>query len=146
MSESFQSALGRVNYGKYIDQIQAEFKRAVADIGPGKTPREVEAIQARIQELMARQAKDLAREVGFLGNQAMVYMMATSIIATAWVSFTLRRETIDMGKSPEDRLATIEVYDALGSALGNVIQAASDYADRYPVQGKSGQEGAEEKS
>ena len=148
MSESFQSALGKVDYGKYIDQIQAELRRAVSDIGPGKTPQEIEAIQGRLQSLLAQQTKQLAKEVGFLGNQAMVFMIATSIVTTAWVSFTLRRETTDLAKSPEDRLATIEVLDSLNSALGNVIQAASAYADQYPgdTVAKAASEEPEEKS
>jgi hypothetical protein len=138
MSESFQAVLEKVNYGKYIDQIQEELKQAIADIGPGKTPGEIERIQERLQVLIRKQSKDLAKEVGFAGNQAIVFMIATSIISTAWVSFALRRETSDLTKSPEDRLATIEMFDALGIALGSVIRAASNYADTYPTQARGG--------
>ena len=42
--------LARVDLGKYVDQIQNELKREIADIGPGRTPGEIEAIQARIQD------------------------------------------------------------------------------------------------
>lgn len=131
LSETFQSALGKVDLGKYIDQVQDELKRAVADIGPGRTPGEVEAIQARLQDLIRRQATDLAKEVGFLGNQAMVFMLSNSIISTAWVSFTLRRETSDLSKSPEDRLALIEMFDALANSLADVIHEGSNHADVY---------------
>ena len=131
MSESFNAALEKVDLGKYINQIQEELKRAVSDIGPGKSPQEVEAIQARLQDLFRRQSKELAREVGFLGNQVMVFMTATAIIATAWVSFVLRRETSDLSKAPEDRLATIEMLDALDLVFEKVVQSGIAYADKY---------------
>ena len=138
MSESFQAALARVNLGKYVDQVQDELRRAIADIGPGKTPGEVEAIQARIQDLIRRQSVELAREVGFLGNQAMVFMLSNSIISTAWVAFSLRREASDLSKSPEDRLAVIQMLDSLAGAMADLIQEGSDYADRYAGPGLEG--------
>ena len=142
MSESFQSRLGRVDYGKYIDQIQDELKRAIADHGPGRTQGEIEAIQARIQECIRRQSLELAREVGSLGNQAFVFMLSNSIISTAWVAFTLKRETSDISTSPEDRLTLMEMFDALANALADVIQQGSEYADRYgATMGAARQEG-----
>ena len=138
MSETFQAALARVDLGKYIDQIQDELSRAKTDIGPGKTPGEVEATQARIQELIRRQSMSLAREIGFSGDQAMVLMLSNSIISTAWVSFTLRRETMDLSRSPEDRLAVIEMLDSLSNALADVIQEGNSYADRYRGNGAKG--------
>jgi hypothetical protein len=135
VSESFQSALARVDLGKYIDQIQLELKRAIADIGPGRTPGEVEAIQSRIQELNRKQSMELAKELGFHGNQAMVFLLSNSIISTAWVAFTLRREAMDLSKSPEDRLAIMEMLDSLSNALADVIQEGNDYADRYAGPG-----------
>jgi len=136
MSESFRTALEKVNYAKYINQIQDELENTLAEVGPGRTPQQVEATQERLQALIRRQTKDLAKEVGFLGNHVMIFMTATAIISTAWVAFTLRRETSDMTKAPEDRLSTIEVYDALQLALGKVIEGASQYADRFPAQDK----------
>jgi len=131
VSETFQAALSKVDLGKYIDQIQEELRRAVSDIGPGRTPGEVEAIQARIQELIRRQSIELAREVGFLGNQAMVFMLSNSIISTAWVAFSLRREASNLSKSPEDRLATIEMLDSLSNAMADVIQEGNAHAEAY---------------
>ena len=138
MSETFQSALARVGLGKYIDQIQNELKRAIADIGPGKTPGEVEAIQARIQDLIRRQSMELSKEIGFHGNQAMVFMLSNSIISTAWVAFSLRREASDLSKAPEDRLAVIEMLDSLSNAMADLIQEGSNYADRYVDPGAEG--------
>lgn len=143
MSESFQSRLGRVDYGKYVDQIQDELRRAIADIGPGRTQGEVEAIQARLQERIRKLSLELAREVDFLGNQAFVFMLSNSIISTAWVAFTLKRETSDISTSPEDRLALMEMFDALANALADVVQEGSNYADRYGASaGAAPQEGA----
>jgi hypothetical protein len=144
MSESFQSALEKVNFGKYIDQIQDELRRAISEVGPGKTPGEVEAIQSRLQTLIRRQSKDLAKEVGFAGNQSILFMLTTSIISTAWVSFALRRETLDLAKSPEDRLATLEMFDALDLALGNVVRAGSNYADQYGESRPGGKASSDE--
>lgn len=143
MSETFQSAIGKVDFGKYIDQLQDELRRAIADIGPGRTQGEVEAIQARLQERIRKESMELAKEVGLLGNLPMVFMLANSIISTAWVSFTLRRETSDLAKSPEDRLALLEMFDSLAHALADVIQEGSNYADRYgaPADGAPQEEG-----
>ena len=146
MSESFQAALAKVDLGKYIDQVQNELRRAIADIGSGRTPGEVEAIQSRIQELIRRQSMELAREVGFLGNQSMVFMLSNSIISTAWVAFSLRREASDLSKSPEDRLAVIQMLDSLSSAMADLIQVGSDYADRYAGPGVPSSEGTAKKS
>jgi hypothetical protein len=133
MSESFGAALEKVNIGKYVDQIQSELKKILAEVGPGKTPQQVEATQQRLQELIRKQARDLAKELGLSGSHVMVFMTATSIISTAWISYALRKETTDLTKSPEDRLAMTDLLDSLGLALGKVIEASSDYADRAAI-------------
>jgi len=140
MSDSFETILSKVNYGRYIDEIHSELSKAIAELGPGRTPKEIEGIQERLQAVMRRQSLQLAKEVGFRGNHVMVFMTATSIIATAWVSFALRRETLDLTKSPEDRLGTVEMLGALDLALRRVIEAAGDYAENYeePSAGGSG--------
>ncbi len=141
MSESFQSALEKVNYGKYIDAVQDELKRILAEVGPGRTPDQVEETQVRLQTLIRKLSRELAKDVGLFGDHVMVFMTANAIITTAWVSFTLRRETSDLSKAPEDRLALIEVLDALGLALGKVVDSATNYADRYPGPSKAGEAG-----
>ena len=126
---SFGAAVEKVNYGRYIDQIQDELHSAFAEVGPGKTPKEVEAIQERLQELIRKQAAELAKELGASGNHVIVFMMALAILSTAWISFALKKETSDLSKSPEDRLEMMEMLDALGSALGSVIVRAGNHAD-----------------
>jgi len=86
---------------------------------------------------------ELAKEIGFLGNQAMVFMLSNSIISTAWVAFSLRREASDLSKSPEDRLAVLEMLDSLSNALADVIQEGINYGDRY---GGPAPEGTSKKS
>jgi hypothetical protein len=137
LSESFQRALEKVNYGKYIDAIQDELRRTLGEVGPARTPAQVEETQTRLQALIRKLSRDLAKDVGLFGDHIMVLMTATAIITTAWVSFTLRRETSDLSKSPEDRLAMIEVLDALDLAFGKVIESASNYADSYPGRPKA---------
>ncbi len=141
MSESFPAALGKVNYGKYLSQVQEELKKALAEVGPGRTPQQVEAIQVRLQELFRKQSKDLAKDVGLFGDHVMVFMTATAIVSTAWVAFALRRETSDISKSPEDRFAMTEVLDSLQLALGKVVEESMNFADRYSEQVKSGASG-----
>jgi len=126
---SFPAAVEKINYGRYIDQIRDELKSAFAEIGPGKTPKEVEATQQRLQELMRKQSMDLAKELGISGNHVLVFMTANAIISTAWISFALKKETSDLSKSPEDRLEMLEMLDALGTALTNVVAKAGNYAD-----------------
>ena len=131
MSDSFGAALSGVDYGKYIDEIQAELEKAIAEAGPKRTTVELEFIQGRLLAVMRKQSTELARELGFGGNHVMVFMTAASILATAWVSFALKRETLDLSKSPEERLGSIEVLGALELALRQVIESAGDYAERY---------------
>jgi len=137
VSESFKSALEKVDFGRYIDEIQEALRKAIAEVGPGRNPQEIEEVQQRLQALLRKQSTDLAKEAGLLGNQAMVFMLSSAIISTAWVSFALQRETSDLSKSPEDRLATIELFDALENALGSVIQAGAGYAERYAGPAKA---------
>jgi hypothetical protein len=129
MSESFPAAVGRVSYGKYIDQIQEELQKILSEVGPGRTSQEVEATQSRLQELIRKQSKELAKEIGFSGNHVLVFMKTTALIATAWVSFALRRETSDLSKSPEDRLALLEMLESLNLALQRVIESSTRHAD-----------------
>jgi antitoxin component of RelBE/YafQ-DinJ toxin-antitoxin module len=138
MSASFGAALEKVSIGKYVDQIQSELKKILSEVGPGKTPQQVEATQQRLQELIRKQAKDLSKELGISGSHVMVFMTATSIISTAWLSFALRKETTDLSKSPEDRLVMIDMLDSLGLALARVIEISSDYADRAAMAGGEG--------
>lgn len=136
MSESFEAVLGKVNYGRYIDKIQDELKQLQADTASRRSATDAETYQESVQSLIRKEAMTLAKEVGLQGNPVMVYLMATSIVATAWVAFTLKREASDLTKSPEDRLATMEMLDALGLALGAVVDSATNYADRYAEKPK----------
>jgi hypothetical protein len=134
MSEAFPAAVGRVDYGKYIDELEAEIKRIIADVGPGKNPEQIEVTQSRIQDLIRNQVKQLARELGLAGNHILVFMAASTILTTAWMAYALRRETSDLSKSPEDRLALTDMLNAFDLALANVIAAASNYADQAKIQ------------
>ncbi|MDA4123943.1 MAG: hypothetical protein OK438_00640 [Thaumarchaeota archaeon] len=129
MSEGFPAVTSRVDMKKYIDQIEEELRRVLIDIGPGKTPEEIEATQTRLQELIRRQTHSIAKEIGLTGSHVIVFMMASTIITTGWVAFALKRETLDLSKPPEDRLTLTDMLDALELALANVISAGSNYAD-----------------
>ncbi len=129
MSEAFQAAVSRLDVKKYIDQIEEELKKARAEVGPGRTQQEIEATQTRLQGLIRKQALDVVREIGLSGNHVFVFMAASTILTTAWLSFAIRSETLDLKKSPEERIALTDMLDALDLALQNVISAGTNYAD-----------------
>lgn len=135
MSESLEGVLGRVSYGKHLDKIQNELKTILSEMGPGKSAKDAGIYVDRIQSVFKSETEALAKELGLQGNPVMVYMVATSVLSTAWVAFALRREASDLSKSPEDRLSTIEMLDGLGNALSAVVNSASSYADGYPQAG-----------
>jgi hypothetical protein len=127
MSESFPGLIGKVNYAKYIDEIQEEIRRISAY--PMKSPQDVESAEKILQDLIRRQSAEISREMGLAGSQIFVFMLSVALISTAWVSYTLRRETSDLSKSPEDRLALIDMFESMNIALENVINEASRHAD-----------------
>ncbi len=129
MSESFPTAVGRVEYKKYIDEMDAELKKILSEVGPGRTPEQIEMTQTRLQTVLRKQVKSLAKELGLSGNHVLVFLATSTILTTAWISFALRKETSDLTKSPEDRLALTDMLNAFDIALANVIAAGSNYAD-----------------
>jgi len=129
MSLSFPAAVGQANLGKYIDEIQDELTKILSEVGPGRTAEEVETTQTRLQALIKKQTRELAKDVGLSGNHVLVFMTATAIISTAWVSFALRRETSDLSRSPEDRLALLDMLESLNLALERVVESSTRHAD-----------------
>ena len=129
MSEAFSAAVGRTSYNKYIDELEAEMKRILDDVGPGKTPEQIDVSHSRIQDLIRKQTKQLAKEIGLAGDHVLVFMAASTILTTAWMAFALRREASDLSKSPEDRLALQDMLNSFELALAQVIATASNYAD-----------------
>ncbi len=131
MSEAFPIAVGKLDLRKYIDQIQEELKNIVREIGPGKTQQEVEASQARLQTLLRRQAQQIATELGLSGNHIFVFMVASTILSAAWVSFTVKRQIDDISKPFEERITLTDMLNSLELAMGNVISASTSYAEVY---------------
>lgn len=129
MSEGFPAVVSRVDMKKYIDQIEEELKRVLAEVGVGKTPQEIETTRTRLQALIRKQTQSIAKEIGLTGSHVIVFMMASTIITSGWVAFALKRETLDLSKPPEDRLTLTDMLNSLELALANVISASSNYAD-----------------
>ncbi len=129
MSEAFSSAVGRVDFKKYIEQFEEELKKILTEVGPGKTPQEVETTQTRLQALIRKQAQSISKELGLAGSHVLVFMTASTVLTAAWLSFSLRKETLDLSKSFEDRFTLTDMLNALEHALANVIAASSNYAD-----------------
>jgi hypothetical protein len=131
LSEAFPTAVGRLELKKYIDQIQDELTKIATEVGPGKTPQEIEHAQERLQTLLRKQAQQIAREMGVEGNHMFLFMVASSILSTAWASFYIKRQMNDLSRSFEERLALTDMLNSLQLALGNVITESTGYAEVY---------------
>jgi hypothetical protein len=131
LSEAFPTAVGRLELRKYIDQIQDELTKIVNDVGPGKNQEEIDKSQERLQELLRKQAQQIAKEMGVAGNHVFVFMIASAILSTAWTSFYIKRQMNDLSRSFEERLELTEMLNSLQLALGNVISEATNYAEVY---------------
>ena len=131
MSEAFPNAVGRLELKKYIDQIQDELTSIVTEVGPGKTADEVERTRERLQGLIRKQSNQIAKEIGLAGNHVLVFMISSTIVTAAWASFYIKRQMNDLTKSFEERLALTDMLNSLQLALGNVIEAGTNYAEVY---------------
>lgn len=98
MSDAFDVSLGKVDLQKYVDQLQDELTKILKEVGPGKTEEEAEAGKKRLEDLLRKQAVSLAKETGVRGNFAFVFMLMSSVLTTAFTSFTIRRIMNDMSK------------------------------------------------
>lgn len=135
MSDAFDVSLGKVDLSKYVDELADELTRIVKEVGPGKTEAEVQAgkkrIEGRIEDLLGRQAASLAKETGVVGNYALVFMLMSSILMTAWTSFTIKRTLLDTTRPFEERLRLEELLSNLPVALSQAISRSAEHADMY---------------
>ncbi len=129
MSEAFPSVVAKVDIRKYIDQMEEEMSNIAVEAGPGKTPQEVEAAQTRIQALLRKQSQELSKELGVSGSHVLVFMLSSTILTTAWLSFAIKRETLDMSKPFDRRITLTDMLNSLDLAIANIIAAGSNYAD-----------------
>ena len=131
MSEAFEQSIGRVDLSKYIDQLEDEIGRILKDTGMGKTEGEVEAGKRRIEEVVRKQAAALAKETGVGGSYAFVFMLMSSVLASAWAAFALKRGMLDMARPFEERIKLEELLSGMGVVLSDVIAKSANYADMY---------------
>ena len=130
MSDAFDVSLGKVDLSKYVDELADEL-RILKEMGPGKTEVEVEAGKKRIKDLLGRQAASLAKETGVVGNYAFTFMLMSSILMTAWTSFTIKRSLLDTTRPFEERLRLEELLSSLPVVLSDVITRSAERADMY---------------
>jgi len=131
LSDVFGVSLGKVNLSKYIDELQDELARIVKEVGPGKTEGEAEAGRRRIEDMIRKQAANLAKETGVGGNYVLTFILMSSILLTAWTAFTIKRGMIDMTKPFEERLRLEELLSNLPTVLSGVIASSAEHADMY---------------
>ena len=129
MSESFPSVISRLDLKKYVLQFEEELRKILTDVGTGKTPEEVESTQTKLQALIRKQAQALSREMGLAGNHVVVFLAASTVLTTAWLSFSLSKEAQDPSKPFEDRLTLTEMLNSLENVLPGVIAKGKEYAD-----------------
>jgi hypothetical protein len=131
MSEALPKAVDRLDVKKYIDQMQDELKKIAREVGPGRTPLEVEEAQTRFQTLLREQSQEIAKELGLTGNHIFVFMIASTLLTTAWTSFYIRTQMDDISKPFEERIRLTDMLNSLELALGNVISAGTKCAEAY---------------
>jgi len=131
MSQAFPNAVGGLDVKKYIDEIQDELKKILESVGPGKTPKEIEETQVRLQALLRKQSQQIAKDLALRGNHVFLFMTASAIITTAWAAFYIRRQMDDMERPFEERITLTDLLNSLQIAMGNVIQAGTSYAEIY---------------
>jgi hypothetical protein len=131
LSDAFDVSLGKVNLAEYVDELQDLLSKILKEGGPVKTEAEMEAGKRRIEDLLTKQAASLAKETGVVGNYALVFMLMSSILTTAWTSFTIKRTMIDTTRSFEERLRLEELLSSLPVALSGVISRSAEHADMY---------------
>ncbi len=131
MSQPLHATIGNVDFKRYIDELEEEMKKVLAEVGPGKNQGQIDAGQARIQELLRKQAMEVAKRMQVSGSYVFVSMLGMSMLTTAWISFALKRGEIDMSRSFDDRIALTEMLDSLELALSKAIAAGSDAAEMY---------------
>ncbi|MGD1054678.1 MAG: hypothetical protein ABR867_01160 [Nitrososphaerales archaeon] len=131
MSDAFDVSLGKVSLLKYVDELQDELSVILKEVGPGKTEAEMEEGKKRIEDLLRKQAASLAKETGVTGNYAFTFMLMSSILMTAWTSFTIKRTMIDTTRPFEERLRLEELLSSLPLALSAVISKSAEHADMY---------------
>ena len=131
MSDAFDVSLGKVNLSKYVDELADELSKMLKDVGSGKTEGEVEAGKRRIEALLGKQAASLAKETGVVGNYAFTFMLMSSILMTAWTSFTIKRTLLDTTRPFEERLRLEQLLSSLPVVLSEVISRSAEHADMY---------------
>lgn len=131
LSDAFDVSLGKVDLSKYVNELQDELTRIIKEVGPGKTEAEKEAGKRRIEDLLGKQAVSLTKETGVVGNYAFTFMLMSSILMTAWISFTIKRTMLDTTRPFEERLRLEELLSSLPVALSEVISRSAEHADMY---------------
>jgi hypothetical protein len=131
LSDAFDVSLGKVSLLKYVNELQDELSAILKEVGPGKTEAEMEEGKKRIEDLLRKQAASLAKETGVTGNYAFTFMLMSSILMTAWTSFTIKRTMIDTTRPFEERLRLEELLSSLPLALSAVISKSAEHADMY---------------
>jgi hypothetical protein len=131
MSEALPKAVDRLDVKKYIDEMQDELKKIAQDVGSGRTPQEVEEAQTKLQSLLRKQSQKMVKELGLTGNHIFVFMIASTLLTTAWTSFYIRRQMDDISKPFEERIKLTDMLNSMELALGNVISASTRYAEVY---------------
>jgi len=131
LSEALDTALKKVDLYKYVEQIEDELEKVVKNAAQPKTPDEAEAGKRKLQELVRKQADNLAGETGVRGNPIFVFMLMSSILNAAWTGFAIKRGMIDMSRSFEERLRLEELLSSLGLVLSDVVTKSAEFADMY---------------
>jgi len=129
-SESFSSAVQRIDLRPYIDELEVEMSRLARGEKP-KTASEWELELGRIQGLVRDQSRRLARDLGMAGDPTMLFMLLSGVISVAWAAFAIKISSVDETRPFDQRIDMLDLLAALPGGISTLIDKSSSYADIY---------------
>lgn len=132
MSEELnQLCLNRIDFKKYIDEIQAEIGITVKEVGIGSTEDEKEKGRDRLQAKLKILSQRLASELGLVGDYNIIFMLTLSMITTAWATFILKAKSLDQRRPAPERSVMGKMVECMSNSFKEIIAQAISYGEIY---------------
>ena len=126
----------RIDFRKYIDEIQNTIAETAREVGIGKTKRERWRGKRRLARKIMDLSERLAAELGMGGDYNIVYMLTTGMITSAWATFILKAKSLDKRRPPEYRVAMRRMVEDMADAYDEILRQAVDYGKIYDKEVK----------
>jgi hypothetical protein len=122
MAETTSQLAARFDARRQIEEMHGEARRILLDVEQGKTEKDIELAEARLQSLIRKYAEQITKSVYVSPDHMLAMMTIAAMLTTAWVSFVMRKESVYVSKAYEDRLTLTDVLDALDVAINEIIE------------------------